>query len=418
MLKNIISTFFTKGVIAVINLAILLVSSKQLGSSIIGQVSLLILNVAIIQIINEIYTGYSLVYFIPNFSLKKTYNMGIVWTIVCTLICSIIITILFFLVDGILIKEYVHLFFLTFIIVIHSFHMVILLAKEKIKTYNFLNFMQPALLLVILLISFFICNIKTINSYITGLYISFGIPLVLSTYYIIQIFKKHHNLQVAFEPKAIIRNGFYNQVANLCHTLSNRFNFYLLGNTVLVGVYARSSSLIESVWMISGSVSPIILTHIANTKNRSQNAILSLLLAKICFILSFCCVVVIYFIPIDFFVYLLGKDFSNVKTIMLYLAPGILCISFATIISHYFAGLGKQKILLIANGCGLLSTISTSHYLVSKYQILGACYSTVLSYFVASIILLIMFMKENKMNIIHLLTLGADVHLLKNDKSA
>ena len=81
MLKNIISTLFTKGFVALVNLTILIVSSKQLGSDVRGQVSLLILNIAIIQIINEIYTGYALVHFIAKFSLKKVYTRGIIWIV-------------------------------------------------------------------------------------------------------------------------------------------------------------------------------------------------------------------------------------------------------------------------------------------------------------------------------------------------
>ena len=55
MLKKIIATLFTKGFVALINLAILLISSRELGGEVRGQVSLLILNIAIIQAINEIW---------------------------------------------------------------------------------------------------------------------------------------------------------------------------------------------------------------------------------------------------------------------------------------------------------------------------------------------------------------------------
>jgi O-antigen/teichoic acid export membrane protein len=112
-------------------------------------------------------------------------------------------------------------------------------------------------------------------------------------------------------------------------------------------------------------------------------------------------------------VYLLGEDFIHVKTVMLYLSPGVLLISFATIISHYFAGLGKQKILLTANSFGLLATICTSHYFVSNYQLLGACYSAIISYFVASTILVVVFMKENRLRILDLLNFRNDFYLLK-----
>ena len=398
---------------AFINLAILLVSCQQLGSDIRGQVSLLIFNIAIIQIINEIYTGYILVYFIPRFSLKKIYASGILWALICTILCVAVMAVLFLYFEMGTESHWIHLTILSLLIIVHSFHMVIILAKERIKIYNFLNFFQPALLLAVLFLMFFVFHIKSINSYIIALYVSFSAAIILSIIQVVSIFKHHNNDLTLFEPKRIIENGFYNQLANLCHMLSNRYNFYLLGNTILVGIYSSATSLIESVWIISGSVSPIILTFIANEKDPKNNARITLLLAKICFLLSLICVVVLYFIPRDFFVFLLGEDFIHVKTVMLYLSPGILLISFATIISHYFAGLGKQKILLVANSCGLLTTIAVSHYLISRDQLLGACYAASLSYFVATIILVGFFLKENKFSFLDLLRFKKDFELLK-----
>ena len=110
---------------------------------------------------------------------------------------------------------------------------------------------------------------------------------------------------------------------------------------------------------------------------------------------------------------LLGEDFIHVKTVMMYLSPGILLISFATIISHYFAGLGKQKILLVANSLGLLTTICFSHYLISKDQLLGACFAAFLSYFVATVILVGFFLKENKFGFLDLLRFKKDFELIK-----
>lgn len=414
MLKNILSTIFTKGFVALINLTILLVSSKQLGGDIRGQVSLLILNIAIIQVVNEIYTGYALVYFVPKYSLRKIYSTGIIWTVISTLLCTLLLVLLFLLFNIGVKGQWIHLVLLSFMIILHSFHCVIILARERIKIYNFFNFFQPFLLLSVLMIAIFYVGMKTVNSYIIALYVSFGAALILSSIQMFRIFGQEKNDLMPFEPKQIVKNGFYNQLANLSHMLSNRYNFYLLGNTVLVGIYSSSSSLIESVWIISGSVSPIILTYIANAKNTSNNVRITFLLSKLCFLLSCFCVLVLFFIPVEFFTFLLGKDFANTKTVMLYLSPGILLISFSTIISHYFAGLGKQKYIVIANGFGLLVTVCTSPVFISRYQLIGACYATCLSYFVASCILVGLFMSENKLSLLSLFKLKGDLKILKN----
>jgi len=55
----------------------------------------------------------------------------------------------------------------------------------------------------------------------------------------------------------------------------------------------------------------------------------------------------------------------------------------------------------------------SSHYFVSRYQLLGACYSTIISYFVAATILVVVFLKENKFGILDLLRFKKDFDLLK-----
>lgn len=415
MLKNILSTLFTKGFIAMLNLAILLISSKQLGSESSGYISLLIVNIAIIQIINEVYTGYTLVYFIPKFSLKKLYSFGVLWTLGCNTLCAIAMYVIYTLFNIGDKHDWTNLVGLSFIIIFHSFHMVILLAKEKIKLYNFLNLLQPLLLLLSLVVFVFVFRHKTTSVYIMSLYISFFISIIFSSYFVFQLFKNNISTNYLIDKVSVFTNGFYNQLAILAHLLSNRYNFYLLGNAVLVGVYSRASSLIESVWIISGSVSPIILTYIANSEVSLKNAKLTLTLAKICLALSMCCVLVLYLLPNEFFVYLLGNDFIHVKTVMLYLSPGILCISFSTIISHYFAGLGKQKKIVTANLMGFFTTICTSWYLVPKYQLLGACYATSLSYFVAALTLTILFIRHNRFSVTMLFSFKEEFKKLKKE---
>lgn len=413
MIKNIISTIFTKGFVAIINLALLLLSSNLLGSNVRGQISLLILNIAIIQLINEIFTGYSLVYFIPKSSLKKIYSFGVAWSIICTMVCTGILMLLFYVFNLGINQNWIHLLALSFIIILHSFHGVIILSKEKIKIYNLLNFFQPFVLLLVLLAAIFTFNIKTINSYIIALYLSFGSSLIISSYQVFQLHKHETKTELDFAPKHILQNGFYNQLANLSHMLSNRYNFYLLGNTVLVGVFSSSSSLIESIWIISGSVSPIILTHIANSSNNQQNSRLTLSLAKICFAISCLLVAVLFFIPSSFFTALLSKDFSETKNIMMYLSPGILSISFSTIISHYFAGQGKQKIIVTANVLGLITTMIFSPILISKYNLYGASYATSFSYFISSLTLIWFFIKESNITIVDFFNLKPNLKNLE-----
>ena len=410
MLKKITHTLFSKGSTAFINFAILLITSKVLGGEIRGEITLFVLNIAIIQIVNEIYTGYTLVHFIPKFSFKKLYKFGFLWVALCTLVLSIF----FYLFNVRMGGNWVHLFLLSFIVILHSFHLVFILGKEKIKLYNWLSASQPLILLLSLLIFIFVLQQKSVTSYIISMYISFVPPAIVSSIY---IFKEYRNpiKQEVFLVKQIFTNGFYNQFAALTHMLSNRYNYYLLSTNLLVGVYSSATSLIESVWLISGSVTPIILTHVANSKQNEENKHITFVLAKLCFLLSIVCVLILYFIPDAFFVFLLGDDFAETKHIMLLLSPGILCVSFSSIIVHYYSGIGQQKTIALANLCGFITTISLGYTLVSNYSVIGACYVSSISYFITSMILLIVFMRKHHFTIKDLFEIRKNIYLIKNN---
>lgn len=420
MLKKITHTLFSKGSSAFINFAILQITSNVLGGEIRGEISVFVLNIAIIQIVNEIYTGYTLIHFIPKFSFRKLYQFGFIWLLICTAILSLIFYLLNIITQGKLNigtdSTWVHLFFLSFIVILHSFHLVFILGKEKIKLYNWLSFSQPFILLISLLVFIFVSQQKSITSYIISMYISFIPPAILSSIY---IFKEYRSpiQQELFLVKQIFTNGFYNQFASVTHILSSRYSYYILSTHLLVGIYSVATSLIESVWLISGSVSPIILTHVANSKQNEDNKHITFVLAKLCFLLSFFCVVILYFIPNAFFAFLLGKDFFEVKHIMLLLSPGILCMSFSYIIVHYYSGLGQNKTIAIANLGGFITTISLSYTLVSNYGVSGACITSNISFFVTSLIFLIFFMRKHHFKIMDLFELRKSIYLIKNNQN-
>jgi O-antigen/teichoic acid export membrane protein len=171
--------------------------------------------------------------------------------------------------------------------------------------------------------------------------------------------------------------------------------------------------LIESVLIISNSASTLILTYIANKKDEKQSVTVTFLLSKICFLLSLFSVLVLMFIPSEFFTFLLGKDFRQTKEIMLLLSPGILCISFSTVISHYFSGMGRQRLIAMANLAGLITAISTGYFLVGRYQLIGACYTACLSYFIASVIMVVMFMREHRLPVSSLFRIRKDLKVLR-----
>lgn len=406
----------TKGLVAVINFLILIFSSKYLGVSSRGEISILILNIAVIQIINEVFTGYSLVYFIPNYNLKKIFTTGILFTLAACSLSNGIFVIIKKQLPGYEWASYI----ISLIIILNTFNCVIILGKEKIKLYNFLNIIQPAVLLTGLVVSTSLLKDYTFTAYFTPMFISFIIAFIISLASVIKLLPVS-KVNSEYSGKSIFITGFYCQMAVLMHIACNRFSYYLLPNSAEVGLYSSASSLIESILIISNGISPVLLSKIANQGNTITNQQITLSLSKVSFLLSIIGICVIALLPNRFFIFMLGNDFSNIKYYMLLYAPGIMIVSFSAIISHYFSALGKLKAVLFCNSFGFIATISLAPYLIKKYNIEGAAMTANFAYLLNCLILVVVFFKVNKLPIMKLISIKNDIKALKqlvrNEKS-
>ena len=408
MFKNIIHSIFTKGIVALINFFILIITSRYFGISARGEISIFILNITIIQLINETYTGYSLVYFIPKFNLKKIFIIGIIYTLIFTSLSNLIIVFINKQIIGFEWMGYI----ISLIIIINSFNSVLILGKEKVKLYNFLNFLQPFLLLLGVLIYIFILNDNSINSFVFPLFFSFAISFVISFVYAQKLV--FFDLSFTnYEFKPIIINGIICQASTLMFILGNRYSYYLLPSTSKIGLYSTASSLIESILIISNGISPILLARVANLGDTKQSSKITLSLSKISLIISSIAVIIIFIIPETLYLKILGNEFIGIKRLMMLYAPGILMISFFGIISNYFSAIGQLKTVLLSNSLGFFFTLILAPLLIKKYDLAGAAYTANITYLIIALSIFILFFKINKLPINNLFSFKSDFINLK-----
>lgn len=408
MFKNIIHSIFTKGIVALINFFILIITSRYFGISARGEISIFILNITIIQLINETYTGYSLVYFIPKFNLKKIFIIGIIYILIFTSLSNLIIVFINKQIIGFEWMGYI----ISLIIIINSFNSVLILGKEKVKLYNFLNFLQPFLLLLGVLIYIFILNDNSISAFIYPLFFSFAISFVISVVYAQKLVFFDLSL-TNYEFKPIIINGIICQASTLMFILGNRYSYYLLPSTSKIGLYSTASSLIESILIISNGISPILLARVANLGDTKQSSKITLSLSKISLIISTIAVIIIFIIPETLYLKILGNEFIGIKRLMMLYAPGILMICFFGIISNYFSAIGQLKTVLLSNSLGFFFTLILAPLLIKKYDLAGAAYTANITYLIIALSIFILFFKINKLPINNLFSFKSDFINLK-----
>ena len=409
MFKNILQSVFTKGFVAVINFLVFILSAKYLGASSRGEINIFVLNIAIIQILNEIYTGYSLIYFIPKYNFKRIFISGVVYTL---LACSFG-NALFHLLR-LQLPDYGWLgYIISTLVILNTFNCVLILGKERIALYNFLCILQPLLLLLGLCYSIFFLKNFTLQSYLFPMLTSFVISFIISFIAVLNISRTTSSTK-EFDFKPIIIYGFICQMGVLLYILSNKYSYYLLENNNEVGLYGTACSLIESVLIISNGIAPVFMARVANSGNSEDNAKMAFALSKSSSILSLIFILFILLIPNELYVALLGNGYKQVKFFMILYAPGIFIMSFISIINNYFSAIGKLKQVLLCNFLGFTGSIITAHLLIPVYGIIGATLAANLAYLITAIAIIYYFIKSNRLTALKLFTIKEDIQLIKN----
>ncbi|GIV30004.1 MAG: hypothetical protein KatS3mg028_1070 [Bacteroidia bacterium] len=410
LFKKISYSVVTRFIVACINFLVLVISSRYLGVETRGQISWMILNIANLQMVSEIFTGYALVHFIPKFSLKKIFYFGLIWILTVLIIGTFILYYSGYLVPNYE-KEFV---IISGMVILNTFCMVIILGKENLRLYNWLSILQPLILFFILAFDIFVEKKYVLDAYLDALFYSFGIALAINLFTVYQYLKK--DVLNDFQTTAVLSNGFLSQWSNWMHLLANRFSYYVLSAMALqsLGIYSTATSLMESVFVIYSGISTVVLSYVSNESDAEKSKRVTIQAATGSMLASLMAVLMILFIPEEWILRVLGKGFANIKLPMTIMSAGVIMISYSAVFSHYFSGKGILKYNALSNTLSCLFTITFSHIFIQKWDIAGAAAVASISYGIEALLVVYFFHRETKVKWSDMWSIGFLNHLKKN----
>ncbi len=385
---------------------IAVIVSQFLGSEGKGEQGLIITTIAFILIFSNIVGGASLVYLTPRLPIKKLVILSYLWTLLVSGIFAIsLIIIPFNNID----HEYVlHIAILAAINSFTSVNCSILLGKENIKANNIISFFQVLITVASLLVLFLSDYLVNIYGYIYSLYMAYLCSFILSIVYILPYKTEKGNNEMPYS-KAIsmlFHFGFLNQLSHIAQLVSFRVSYYYLDSYIgikSVGIYSNAVSIIESVWMISGSVAIVQYSKISNSENKKENQNLTIDLLRLSLLITFFVLIPVVLLPSSFYSFVFGKDFFDINRIMWCMAPGIFVFVNALIIGHYFSGIGKYHINTLGSTIGLIITVALSFIMIPRFGYLGAAITASISYLATSIFVTWYFCNDSKIKFSELL---------------
>ena len=398
MFKKILNTFGTKILAAALNLLIAIIISQTLGDTGSGTQSLILTSITFILIFSEIVCGASIVYLAPRHSFKKILVASVIWSGLIAIVMGFCIRLFYPKLDQDLV---LHVAILSFISSLSNINFRLLVGKEEIQKANYNTLLQPVLLTLTLVVYYIILKRTDIYGYVIGLYAAYFGTFLLGVWMLRKDYAQlPHDKDRAYGPvlKDLFKYGFLNQTGHFVQFFNLRLSYYLLDSYIgrgQVGVFSRSVSLAEAIWIISNSIALVQYARIANADDRAYSQKLTLDLSKICLVISAVAVIVLALLPSQVYTFVFGPDFGEMAGIIRILAPGVLFYCIFLILGHYYSGIGRYQMNTFAALCGLAATCILGFTLIPRYDVTGAAITSAVSYTVNAIFLFVFFLKES-----------------------
>lgn len=401
MFQKILSTFIVKILSAAMSFVLLVLATQYLGASGRGTISLIVASVGIITLINGFVGGYSLVYLIPKNKSKAFLMRVIIISYLWAFVVAVLVCAMLWLSGSVNIGLIFHVFVLGVLSAIVTVNAVILLSLKKINIYNLSNLLQVTLNCLLFLCAIVLFDMASVGTFLISLYLSYFVSISLTLVVLFNEWKVIDSsggaVDILLVFKEIVKYGSVAQLGNVIQYLNYRLSFFVLNfyfGANVVGIYSVGVTLAEAVWLVSGSIAMVQYSNIANTEDFGYSREITLRLSKFSFVATILVVLVILSFPSVLFGMIFGKDFANVKEIVIYLLPGIAIFGLTVIISHYFAGIGRYAVNTVAAFIGLIVTVVLNFLLIPKYGCNGAAMAATISYLATGFFLVAIFLKE------------------------
>lgn len=394
--SHILSSTTSKIFSAGITFLLILLGSRELGATGMGEVSLVILAVTLSNLPGALFSGGNIVYLTSRYPLPHLFWLGTIWGIsINTVMIGI------FYLAGLFPAAYLtETICIGMAAPLGQLSVFLLLGKQKIYAQSAAGIFQSLLQCLFVLAGFYIFSFTSVSWYLWGYGIYHFFPWIFAVLFFRRsLFIKKTEGNIGFTAWKVLQQNGPLQLAAGAQLLNYRLGYYFveyLMGTAALGVLSVGVQVSEGVLVLARSLASVLSSRVANEKNDDRSSRLTILFLKGGPLITATCftvLILVFFTPV---VDILGPDFSQTPWIMLGLLPGIIFLSANIMTSTYFSGTGKPWINFSGSVYGLIATVITGYPLVYTWGIYGAVAMMTCSYGVSFIFSQYMFLRDTK----------------------
>ncbi|TSA28020.1 MAG: hypothetical protein D4R67_05015 [Bacteroidetes bacterium] len=403
MVRKITQTFLVRVINAFLMLILVLLCTNTLKPEYYGTIGLIVLDIALIMLLNDLIGGSAMVFFSSRINLFSLILIGYLWAIITFVVATGIGSVLslFPTVYSIIVPSGfgTHILILALINSFSTIHINILIGKEKITLYNTTFLTQIISLVILVSLLLFVIHIRTTIMYVYALYGSYLLTWMMGLFLTRRHIRIDHVKEIFSGIAEIVKYGIFTQIANLIQLGNKRFNFYVIkaihGASPL-GIFNAAIQLTEGLRIIGQSISLIQFSRISSSRDLVYSRELTIRLLKVTVLVTMFLTLVMIAIPEGIYAWIFGEAYRFIHTLVFCLAPGILALNASMLLSSFFSGIGKPKYNMIASGIGFLFTLGAIYPAVLYWNYVGAGLTASAAYILATIYQMVKFIKLTK----------------------
>lgn len=307
------------------------------------------------------------------------------------------------------------------ITLLSGFILSIYQALQNFKTYNILLMLQP-LLFFFFILFLVILDLKEVDFLVYGFLFTYLVALVYMIIKIYSIPKK-----VTFEKtnyfKRSLGYGWRSNLSNILAFLNYKADIFLVNiflNPTATGVYVVAVALVEKIWLISTALSTVLLPRLSELlSNEEEKRKITPYISRLVFLGTFLIGIFLALLAEPVILLIFGIEYQGSISPLLLLLPGVIILGVAKVWANDIAARGKPEINMYISIATIIVNIIGNLILIPQMGLDGAAIATTISYFVCSILTLIVYSRYSKTSwidslIIKLVDINNIIKVLKN----
>ena len=397
MLKNhIINTLISKLLIALCSMGVVVITSQILGAEGRGVISYVLLLIMLAQVVAEFVGGSALINLAPN---ERLINL-----IVPSYAVSIIVSAGLWVVTSFTHTAPVPPWLMAIIclfLCLSNVNLGLILGRQQINKRNVIQFSYTLLLLAGVYVVYWVDKSPSVEPYFKMLAFTYFMGFILSGFVLFQIAKNEDFLNFSLS-KELFTYGFWSQLSQLINLLNYRLAYFFVERDfgmASLGIYSNAMTIGEMMKIPGHSLGQVQHNRIINNSSATEYAkqITAKYLA-LNIVLYAAQWVVLLLIPSILWSWLLGNDFTSLKTVLFILLPGFVAMGVATSFSFYFHAINRFKTVLLVNLATLFTVIVVYYGLKSNLGFNAILYAFSTAYCLHLLLFVVLYFKQKNAN--------------------